>query len=102
MTDDTIKAFRARVVAQKWLPAAEIDAAIADPTDRREIEIALRSEVLNAGVSLAEGYRVFLESDEQAQAALGYFDEAAKLQAAAKNGAKPAQTADRGATVPGA
>ncbi|OYW03187.1 MAG: hypothetical protein B7Z61_10925 [Acidobacteria bacterium 37-71-11] len=102
VTDDIVKAFRAQVVAQKWLPAAEIDAAIADPTDRREIGIALRSEVLNAGVSLAEGYRVFLNTDEQAQAALTYFGEAAKLQATAKDSAKPAQTAGRGAAVPGA
>ncbi|MDD5562358.1 MAG: S41 family peptidase [Thermoanaerobaculaceae bacterium] len=101
VTDDTIKAFRAQVVAQKWLPAADIDAALADPTDRREIGIALRSEVLNAGVSLAEGYRVFLETDEQAQAALGYFAEAAKLQATAREAAKPAQTARLGAGVPG-
>ncbi len=102
VTEDTVKAFRAQVVAQKWLPAADIDAAIADPTDRREIGIALRSEVLNAGVSLAEGYRVFLDTDEQAQAALTYFGEAAKLQATAKDSAKPAQTAGHGAAVPGA
>jgi carboxyl-terminal processing protease len=102
VTDATVRAFRAQVVAQKWLPAAEIDAAIADPTDRREIGIALRSEVLNAGVSLAEGYRVFLDTDEQAQAALTYFGEAAKLQATAKDSAKPAQTAGRGTVVPGA
>ncbi len=95
VTDDTLKAFRAQVVDQKWLPAADIDAALADSTDRREIEIALRSEVLNAGVSLTEGYRVFLETDEQTQAALKYFDEAAKLQALARNGGKPAQTAER-------
>ncbi|MBZ5589825.1 MAG: S41 family peptidase [Acidobacteriia bacterium] len=98
VTDDVIKAFRTRVVDEKWLPAADIDAALADATDRREIEVSLRSEILNAGISLNEGYRAFLDTDEQVQAALTYFDEAAKLQANAKGGpVKPTQTAETGA-----
>ena len=101
VTDDTLKAFRTQVVDQKWLPAADIDAALADPTDRREIEIALRSEMLNAGVSLTEGYKVFLQTNEQVQAAFKYFDEAAKLEALARNGGKPAQTAERLSTRDG-
>ena len=99
VTDDVIKAFRARVVEEKWLPAADIDAALADPADRREIEVSLRSEILNAGVSLNAGYRAFLDTDEQVQAALKCFDEAATLQANVKGGAgKPTQTAATGAT----
>jgi carboxyl-terminal processing protease len=95
-TEPVLKEFHDRVVAQKWLPTAEIDAALADPTDRREIEIALRAEVLNSGVSLTAGYKAFLDSDEQAQAALKHFDEAAKLAARAHPAsAGPAKTAMR-------
>lgn len=100
VTGDTLKAFRGRVMDQKWLPQEDIDAAIVDPNDRREIEIALRSEVLNAGVGLTEGYRGFLATDEQAQAALKYFDEAAKLQVTVHTSANPAQTAKRFSTTP--
>jgi hypothetical protein len=98
--DSAIKAFRSRVVANKWLTADEIDAALANAGDRRDIEIALRSEVLNAGVSLTEGYRAFIESDEQVQAALKYFDEAAKLQARARTGSVPVQAAAQADTPP--
>jgi len=98
--DDVIKAFRTRVVADKWLTPEEIDTALANPTDRRDIEIALRSEVLNAGVSLTAGYQVFIGSDEQVQAALKYFDEAAKLQARARPGGVSVQAAARADTPP--
>jgi len=91
-----LKDFRDRVVAAKWLPDADIDAALTDPNDRREIRIALRAEVLNSGVSLTAGYKGFLESDEQEQAALKYFDEAAKLAARAHPAnAGPPKTAMR-------
>ena len=96
--DSVIKAFRARVLDKKWLTSEEIDAALTDPRDRRDIEIAVRFEVLNAGVSLTAGYRVFIESDEQAQAALKYFDEAAKLQARARSGSAPVQAAAQAGT----
>jgi carboxyl-terminal processing protease len=99
VTDDVIKAFRTRVINEKWLPAADIDAALADANDRQEIEATLRFEILNAGVSLNAGYRAILETDEQVQAALKFFDEAARLQAGIRNGSKPARTAD-GAGVP--
>lgn len=78
-----LKKFRDRVVAAEWLPASDIDAALADPADRADIEISLRSEVLNAGVSLAAGYEALTAGDEQIQAALALFDEAAALQARA-------------------
>jgi carboxyl-terminal processing protease len=91
--DSVIKLFRARVLDNKWLTPEEIDAALADAKDRRDIEIAIRSEVLNAGVSLTAGYRVFIESDEQVQAALKYFEEAAKLQARAFSGRVPVHAA---------
>jgi carboxyl-terminal processing protease len=84
VTPEVVAAFRARVVAEKWLPEEEIDRALADPTDRRDIEVAIRAEVLNAGVSLSEGFRAFTASDSQVQAALGLFDEAAKLAARAR------------------
>ncbi len=98
--ESVIKSFRSRVVTEKWLPAEEIDAALADSRDRRDIEIDLRSEVLNAGVSLTEGYRAFLEADEQVQGALKYFDEASKLQARARPGSVPVQAAAQVGTPP--
>ena len=82
--DDVLAAFRAQAVSEKWLSAKDMDAALGDAADRRDIQVGLRTEVLNAGASLAEGYRAFLDSDEQAQAALGLFDEAARLQAKAQ------------------
>ncbi len=93
VNEDVIKAFRKRVVDEKWLPAADIDAALADPGDRRDIDATLRFEILNAGVSLNAGYRAILETDEQVQAALKLFDEAARLQAGVRERPKPAQTA---------
>jgi carboxyl-terminal processing protease len=87
--DGTLKTFRTMVVDKKWLPPDEADAALADPTDRRDIGINLRSEVLNAGVSLTAGYQAFIEGDEQVQVALKAFDEAAKLQARARPGSAP-------------
>jgi carboxyl-terminal processing protease len=93
--DAVLKAFRDRVVAEKWLPAADIDAALADPADRRDIEINLRSEVLNAGVSLTAGYRTFIQADEQVQAGLKLFGEAAKLQASVHQKAAPVSAASR-------
>ena len=84
VTPAVVTAFRDRVIVEKWLPVEEIDHALADPEDRHDIEVALRAEVLNAGVSLSEGFRAFTASDTQVQAALGLFDEAAKLNARAR------------------
>jgi carboxyl-terminal processing protease len=84
VTPEVIARFRTRVVAEKWLPEAEIDRALGNAGDRHDIEVALRAEVLNAGVSLSEGFRAFTDSDTQLQAALKLFDEAAKLQARAR------------------
>jgi carboxyl-terminal processing protease len=92
--DATLARFRERVIAEKWLPKEEIEGALSDPKDRRVIEISLRSEVLNSGVSLPEGYRALLEGDEQLQAALSYFDEAAKLHASV-SGDRKTQLAKR-------
>ena len=94
-TAEVVAAFRSRVVAEKWLPEAEIDRALADPGDRRDIEVALRAEVLNAGASLSEGFRAFTGSDTQVQAALGLFDEAAKLHARARVGGPTTQASAR-------
>jgi carboxyl-terminal processing protease len=91
--DAVLQTFRTMVVDKKWLTAAEIDAALADPTDRQDIAIALRAEVLNSGVSLTAGYKVFIQGDNQVQAALKAFGEAAKLQARAYPGATPARSA---------
>jgi carboxyl-terminal processing protease len=76
--------FRALVVDKKWMNEKDIDATLADKTDRRDIEILLKSEVLNAGVSLNAGYRVLTEADQQIQDAISYFDEASRLQARAE------------------
>jgi carboxyl-terminal processing protease len=84
VTPEAIAAFRTLVVARKWLPEEEIDHALADATDRHDIEVAMRAEVLNAGVSLSEGFRAFTDSDTQVQSALKLFDEASKLQARAR------------------
>ncbi len=84
VTPAVIAAFRARVITEKWLPEPEIDHALADAGDRHDIDVALRAEVLNAGVSLSEGFRAFTDSDTQVQAALKLFDEAARLQARAR------------------
>jgi carboxyl-terminal processing protease len=94
VTPEVVAAFRARVVAEKWLPAEEIDHALADPTDRRDIEVAMRAEVLNAGVSLSEGFKAFTASDSQVQAALELFDEAAKLAARARIGGPTTQASN--------
>jgi hypothetical protein len=91
--DAVLQTFRTMVVDKKWLTVAEIDAALADPTDRQDIAIALRAEVLNSGVSLTAGYKVFIQGDNQVQAALKAFGEAAKLQARAYPGATPARSA---------
>jgi len=93
--DATLKAFRTRVLAEKWLSPEDMDAALASPADRKDLVIALRAEVLSAGVSLTEGYRVYSEGDEQIQAALKLFDEAARLQAKARLGKSPAVQASR-------
>lgn len=98
VTDEVIKQFRARVVTEKWLPAEDIDSSLADASERRDIEVALRAEMLNAGVSLAEGYREFTGSDAQIQAALKLFEEASRLQARAK--ASGAATAASAKTAP--
>jgi carboxyl-terminal processing protease len=77
----TLARFRALVVEKRWLSPADIDAALADAKDRRTIGVVLRTEVLNAGVSLSEGYRASLAVDDQVQAALKLFARAAALQA---------------------
>ncbi len=91
--DTTIARFRAMALAKEWSTAEELDAALADPTDRRDIAVQLRTEVLNAGVSLNEGYRAAIETDAQLQDALGRFDEAARLHARATAATRPAQQA---------
>jgi carboxyl-terminal processing protease len=95
VTDAVLGRFRDQVVKEKWLPAKDIDASLANPTDRHDIEVALQAEVLNAGVSLTAGYRAFTSSDEQVQEGLKLFGEAAKLQARAKATAGGAQAASR-------
>lgn len=79
-----IASFRDRVITEKWLTVAEIDVALANPRDRRDIEIAIRAEVLNAGASIQEGYKAFTAADEQIKAATESLGEAAKLQARAR------------------
>ncbi|MEP0773205.1 MAG: S41 family peptidase [Acidobacteriota bacterium] len=91
--DSVIARFRAMALAKEWSTAEELDAALADPTDRRDIAVQLRTEVLNAGVSLNEGYRAAIETDAQLQDALGRFDEAAQLHARATAATRPAQQA---------
>lgn len=91
--EETLARFRAAAQEKEWSTAEELDAALADPTDRRDIAVQLRTEVLNAGVSLNEGYRAAIETDAQLQDALGRFEEATRLQAQAAAGSRPAQQA---------
>jgi carboxyl-terminal processing protease len=84
VTPEALQRFRDRVIAEKWLTPEDLDAAMANPTDRRDIEVTMQTEVLNAGLSLTDGYRALTAADEQIQAALKLFDEAAKLQARAR------------------
>ena len=93
--DDALARFKAMVVEKKWLPEKEIDAALADATDRRDIQVGLRSEVMSAAVSLTAGYEASTAVDTQLQAALKMFDEAARLYARVHNGAEQ-QSADAG------
>lgn len=99
VVDESVLArFRATALAKEWITAEEIDAALADPTDRRDIAVQLRTEVLNAGVSLNEGYRAAIESDAQLQEALRRFEEAARLHAQAAT-TRPAQQAKQPARL---
>ncbi|HNX50125.1 MAG TPA: S41 family peptidase [Thermoanaerobaculaceae bacterium] len=79
VTPEIVQQFKDKVLAQKWLPEAELDAALANATDRRDIELNLQAEISNAGLSLTDGYRVLLQNDNQAQEALRQFPEAAQL-----------------------
>ncbi len=92
----TMARFKSMVVDKKWLPEKDITAALADPTDRRDIEVGLRAEVMSAAVSLTAGYEVSIGVDTQLQAALKLFDEASRLYARVRNGARPQQRADAG------
>jgi carboxyl-terminal processing protease len=84
-SEEALARFRDRVVKEKWLPEADIDAALADPEDREDIAVNLRTEILNAGASPREGFRAFISTDTQINTALDLFDEAAKLQARARS-----------------
>lgn len=91
----TLEHFRTFVLEHEWVDADDLDTALADPTDRRDIQVGLRFQVLSAGVSLNAGYKVFTETDAQVQAGLGLFPEAARLQASVHDGATtPAHTAE--------
>ena len=79
--DAALTRFRDLVVREKWLKPEEIDAALGDATDRRDISTALKGEMLNVGTTLIDGYKAFTDADQQIQAALGLFDEAARLYA---------------------
>jgi carboxyl-terminal processing protease len=81
VTPEVVEQFRARVLAEEWLDEEDLAAALANEQDRRDIEMSLRAEVLNAGVGLSAGYQVFTSADEQVQAALQLFDEADRLNA---------------------
>lgn len=79
VTPEVWESFRAKVLAEKWLPPADLEAALADPDERRDIELNLQAEVLNAGLSLADGYKVLQRADSQVQEALKRFEEAEAL-----------------------
>ncbi|MCU0292496.1 MAG: S41 family peptidase [Thermoanaerobaculaceae bacterium] len=78
-TPEVMKLFKDKVLAQKWLPEAELDAALAKADDRQDIELNLQAEIANAGLSLGDGYRILLQNDGQTQEALKRFPEAAQL-----------------------
>lgn len=85
VTPEVLQTFRAKVLSEKWLPAADFDAAMANSEEKRDIELNLQAEILNAGISLGEGYRVVLQGDNQVQEALKHFDEASALNEKARS-----------------
>jgi carboxyl-terminal processing protease len=95
---EVIEQFRARVAAEKWLDEPDLEAALANEQDRRDIELSLRAEVLNAGVGLSAGYQVLSAADEQVQAALQSFEEADRLNARGKV-ARASESAARSRTL---
>lgn len=86
VTPEVWQRFRDKVLTEKWLPAADLDAALADADERRDIELNIQAEVLNAGLSLADGYRVLQRADDQVQEALRRFDDAKALYEKARGG----------------
>lgn len=83
---EVIEAFKARVLTEKWLPKEEIDALLQDPSEVKEMKLVLHAEICNAGLTLDEGAKILAQADDQLQAAMKLFPEAAKLQARVRNG----------------
>lgn len=69
-----------------WTSERELQAALAQPQERRDIAVLLTSEVRSAGLSLTDGYKVLAQEDRQIQGALAAFEEAARLQSRAQSG----------------
>jgi len=89
--DKALAEFVRMAVENQWASQEELDRALAQPQERKDLLTLLTSEVLNVGVSLNEGYKVLAREDQQVQKALEGFDEAARLQSRAQ--ATPLQAA---------
>ncbi|MGV8039132.1 MAG: S41 family peptidase [Thermoanaerobaculaceae bacterium] len=89
VTPEVWQRFRDKVLAEKWLPPADLEAALANAEEKRDIELNIQAEILNAGLSLSDGYRVLQRADNQVQEALRRFDEARALSEKAR-GVHPA------------
>jgi len=84
VSDKTLAEFRAMALEAKWVTAEELDRALANPEERKDLEALLASEVLNAGVGLNDGFKVLAQHDQQIRAAVEAFEEAARLQSRAQ------------------
>ncbi len=86
VANDAILAEFVRTAQDKgWASEHELQAALAQPQERRDIAALLTSEVRSAGLSLNDGYRVLAEEDRQIQGALAAFEEAGQLQRRAQS-----------------
>jgi len=84
VNERTLADFRSMVLEAKWVTPEELDKALATPGERKDLEVLLTSEVLNAGLSLNDGFKVLAQHDEQIRAAVEAFEEAERLQSRAQ------------------
>lgn len=77
--DPQLVAFGRTAVEKGWITEAEWASVMAKPEDRQDAAVLLLSEIVNAGISLNEGYKVLVRDDEQVLEAIQALDEAARL-----------------------
>lgn len=75
----TLTAFGDWAVAAELTTRETFDAAVADPVAREELAIRIRAELFNRHFGNEAWYRVLANADNQIEAGLDHFDEAAEL-----------------------